>query len=232
MRTKIRTTLASAAAVALVVGTGGVAAADDVRTTSTDPTYDATTRTFTLHVGDSATASLTYYATATGKSGCDLTGPGSYVEFDSASSVAGVVSGLTSDVRYTDCGDEDAPPVRTVTFTGAVPGTTSVTFPLASYVSNGKGVSASTFESTLASFTVVVLGDEGRDAPAIANDYLHNDADDATLAACQAENGTNPGQTNWQGQLIAKIAQYFEGQTFTEDEEYIVVDKVRDLCGL
>ncbi len=94
-----------------------------------------------------------------------------------------------------------------------------------------KDVTAAGFVTDPASFTVVVLG-EGRDAPAIANDYLHNDADAATLAACQEANGTNPGKTNWNGQLIAKIAHFFEGQSFTEDEEYIVVDKVREYCGL
>lgn len=229
MRSTFRTTFATAAAAALVLGTSGVASADTISTSSSDASYDSATRTFTISVGQAATATLAYAADQTGKNGCDLTGKDSQVTFGVNSSSPTVVSGLAQSVQYTACPDEDAP-ARTVTFTGAVPGTTVVTFDVDSVTA--KDVTAAGFVTDPASFTVVVLDDEGRDAPAIANDYLHNDADPATLAACQDANGTNAGETNWHGQLINKIAQFFEGQSFTEDEEYIVVDKVREYCEL
>lgn len=231
MRFGSRTMLVAAAAAALVVGWAGAAAADDVRTTSTDVSYDASTRTFTLHVGDTATAALSYYATATGKSGCDLTGRGSFVSLGSSSSEAGVVSNLTPEVTYTACGDVDDPAVQTVTFTAANPGTTTVTFAVDGFSSSSALVSAGTFDLTAATFTVVVLGNDGRDAPAIANDFLRDVADAETLAACQDVNGTNADKSDWHGQLITKIAQFFEGQSFTEDEEHIVVEKVLEYCG-
>lgn len=229
MRSTFRTTFATAATAALVLGTSGVASADTISTSSSDASYDSATRTFTISVGQAATATLAYAADQTGKNGCDLTGKDSQVTFGVNSSSPTVVSGLAQSVQYTACPDEDAP-ARTVTFTGAVPGTTVVTFDVDSVTA--KDVTAAGFVTDPASFTVVVLDDEGRDAPAIANDYLHNDADPATLAACQDANGTNAGETNWHGQLINKIAQFFEGQSFTEDEEYIVVDKVREYCEL
>lgn len=229
MRSMFRTTFATAAAAALVLGTSGVASADTISTSSSDTSYDSATRTFTISVGQAATATLAYAADQTGKNGCDLTGKDSQVTFGVNSSSPTVVSGLAQSVQYTACPDEDAP-ARTVTFTGAVPGITVVTFDVDSVTA--KDVTAAGFVTDPASFTVVVLDDEGRDAPAIANDYLHNDADPATLAACQDANGTNAGETNWHGQLINKIAQFFEGQSFTEDEEYIVVDKVREYCEL
>lgn len=228
MRSTLRTTLVGAAAAALVLGTSGVASADTISTSSSDASYDAATRTFTISVGQTATATLAYLADKTGKNGCDLTGKDSQVTFGVNSSEATVVSGLRQSVQYTACPDVDDLP-QTVTFTGAVPGTTVVTFDVDSVTA--KDVTAAGFVTDPASFTVVVLG-EGRDAPAIANDYLHNAADEATLAACQEANGTNRDKTNWHGQLITKIAQFFEGQSFTEDEEYIVVDKVREYCGL
>lgn len=218
-----------AASAALFLGSTGMAAADTISTSSTDASYDAATRTFTIAVGQTATATLAYAADRTGKNGCDLTGKDSQVTFGTASSVGGVVSGLAETVQYTACPDEDDPP-RSVSFTGATPGTTVVSFAVESVTA--KDVTAAGFVTGPATFTVVVVAPEGRDAPAIANDYLHNDADDATLAACQEANGTNTSQSNWHGQLISKIAQYFEGQTFTEDEEYIVIDKVREYCGL
>lgn len=223
-----RSTFAAVAAAALVIGTAGVASADTISTTSSEATYDAATRTFTISVGQTATATLAYAADKTGKNGCDLTGKGSQVTFGVDSSADTVLSGVTSSVQYTACPDVDSP-AQTVSFTGAVPGTTLVTFDVESLTA--KDVVASDFATGPASFTVVVLG-EGRAAPAIANDYLRNDADAATLAACREANGTNPDKTNWHGQLVAKVAQFFEGQSFTEDREYIVIDKVREFCAL
>lgn len=196
---------------------------------STDSSFVSSTKTFTITVGETATAVLTYAQDKTGKNGCDLTGKDSQVTFGTSSSVDGVISGLAETVQYTACPDEDDLP-RTISFTGAAPGTTVVSFGVDSI--SARDVTAADFMTGPATFTVVVVAAEGRDAPAIANDYLHNDADEATLAACKEANGTNTSQSNWHGQLITKIAQYFEGQTFTEDDEYIVVDKVREYCGL
>jgi hypothetical protein len=136
---------------------------------------------------------------------------------------------MAETVQYTACPDEgDAP--RVLSFTGATPGVTVVSFDVDSVTA--REVGAEDFVTTPASFTVVVLAAEGRHAPAIANDYLANDADRATLEACQDANGTNRNQSNWHGQLINKIAQHFEGRTFAKDEEYIVIDKVHEYCGL
>ena len=230
MRSSLRTTLVCAASAALVLGSVGVASADTISTSSTDASYNAVTRTFTISVGQSASATVGYVADGTGKNGCDLTGRGSQVTFGINSSVGGIVSALPASVQFTACPDTDTVyPV--VSFTGSTPGTTVVSFDVDSVTA--KDVTAAGFVTEPASFTVVVLAPEdGRDAPAITNDYLHNVADAATLAACQQANGTNPDKTNWHGQLINKIAQYFEGQSFTEDEEYIVVAKVREYCGL
>lgn len=229
MRFMFRATSICAATAALVLGAAGVAAADTISTTSTDTSYDATTRTFTIAVGQTATATMTYAVDGTGKNGCDLTGKDSQVTFGSTSSVEGVIAGLAETVQYTACPDEDDVP-RMITVTGASPGTTVVSFEVESVTA--REVTAEDFVTGPASFTVVVVAPEGRGAPAIANDYLHNTAAAATLAACQEANGTNNGNANWHGQLIAKIAQYFEGQTFTPDEEYVVIDKVNEYCGL
>lgn len=228
MRSIVKTAFVCGASAALIIGSAGVASADSISSSSSDPSFDPTTRTFTISVGQTATATLAYVADQTGKKGCDLTGRDSQVTFGVNSSAATVVSSLPASVQYTACPDVDDPP-QTVSFTGAAPGTTVVSFDVDSVTA--KDVTASGFVTDPAAFTVVVLG-EGRNAPAIANDYLHHDADAATLAACQAANGTNPGQTNWQGQLIEKIAHFFGDETFSPDEEYIVVNKVREYCGL
>jgi hypothetical protein len=96
LRASIRAAVVSAAAATLLLASTGTAA-DEIRTSSGDASYDATTRTFTLHVGESATALLTYYVTSSGHSGCDLTGRGSHVTLGSVSSDAGVLSGLTEE---------------------------------------------------------------------------------------------------------------------------------------
>jgi hypothetical protein len=231
MRISSRAALCGIASAVLVLASAGGATADTITTSSDEATFDKATMTFTLTVGQTATATVTYDEDDTGKSGCDLTGKDSQVTYDTASSVAGVVSDLPASIQFTECGDDEEPPVQEVSFAGAEVGTTVVSFAVSSFTSNGKGVSEKTFGTGPASFTVVVVDDpDGRDAPAIANDYLHNVADDATVAACTVANGTNSNLSYWHGQLINKIAQFFEGQTFAPDQEYIVIDKVLEYC--
>jgi hypothetical protein len=230
MRSIFRSLLVGGASAALVLGTAGLAGADTISTSSTDASYDAVTRTFTISVGQTATATLTYAADKTGKNGCDLTGKDSQVTFGVNTAGDPAVTGLLQSVQYTACPDEDTPP-QTLTFTGVAAGTAVVSFDVDSVTA--KDVTAAGFATEPATFTVVVLDPEdGRNAPAVANDYLHNAADEATLAACQDANGTNRDKSNWHGQLIAKVAQFFGDETFTEEEEHIVVAKVRELCGL
>jgi hypothetical protein len=256
MRSIVRTALVCGASAALVLGVAGVASADDVDVTSTTPTATVGADgipTITLDAGQTGSVVLTYAETdpvklssgkggatfGPGLGGCELKGgPGvnpkdTQLVLDVDDQTDGIVTLGSDTVVFQDCTDlvdgVEVPATRTLTFTaGSAAGETLVSF----------DVDAATFAREGAYFTapdtfrVVVNAPEGRNAPAIANDYLHNGADAATLAACQEANGTNAGKTNWQGQLIEKIAHFFGDQTFTEDEEYIVVDKVREYCGL
>jgi len=254
MRPTFRTTFVCAASAALVLGTSGVASADDVDVTSTAPTAVVADGipTITLDAGQTGSVVLAYDETdpeklssgggkptwGPGLGGCELKG-GPGVNPNLTQLVLGVddvtdgVIALGRDsVTFEDCIDVvdgvEVPATRTLTFTaGSVSGETLVSF----------DVDDSTFAREGAYFTApdtfrVVVNADGRAAPAIANDYLHNDADKATLAACQEANGTNLGKTNWHGQLINKVAQFFEGESFTEDEEWIVIDQVREFCEL
>lgn len=226
-----RAAAVGAAATALVLGAMTGASADTIAVGSADAGYDPATRTFTIAVGQTATADIAYGVDATGKSGCDRTGRGSHVAFTAGSSTAGVVADLTPDVRYDACPADGETLTRPVSFTGAAPGVTEVSFEVASWASNGAGVGASTFLTEPATFTVVVTG-EGRHAPAIANEFLNHDADESVLAACRAALGTNDNRSNWHGNLISAVAEHFGDRVFTEDEEHVVVDHVLDLCGV
>jgi hypothetical protein len=234
MRSKFRTTFAMAAAAAMVLGTAGLAAADDVNTTSESPTYSVVSgvKTFIMEVGDTASAMLTYSETNTdGVSGCNLGGRDSAVTLgvtQTAAPTGGAgISGLPQSVTLTDCNDTE-----TLTFSAVSPGTTTVTFPVSAVVSNKTGAEPGTFNTSGATFVVTVLApeeDEGRDAPAIANEYLKG-LSSTRLTACKENNGTNKNQSNWHGQLISKVAQHFEGQSFGPSREYIVTDFVDGQC--
>jgi hypothetical protein len=84
-----------------------------------------------------------------------------------------------------------------------------------------------------ASFDVTVLAQAvempSRDAPAIANEYLKQQSNEYT-DNCKAQNGTNKNKNNWHGQLISKVAQEFEGQSFTLAQEDLVTGYVDLLC--
>jgi hypothetical protein len=256
MRSSFRTTLLCAAAAALVLGSTASASADDVDLTSSTPTWTVGTDgvpTITLNVGESGSVVVTYVETdpehlssgggkpvmGPGLPGCELKGAKGLDPKDTQlvlrvdDETDGIIALGAQTVTFADCpGTTDGvtvPETRTLTFTGSAAGQTLVSFDVdaATVALDGAYFTAPD------TFRVVVLAPaDGRDAPAIANDYLHNTADAATLAACQVTNGTNANQGNWQGQLINKIAQFFDGQTFTPEEEYVVVDKVLEFCGV
>ena len=252
MRSSLRTTFVFAASAALVIGSTGVASADTISTSSTDSGYDAATKTFTMYVGESATVTLTYGVTnperlnpgggkpvwGPGEQGCELKGGAvNKLVLDAvAASTNGGALALADPVVFEACeevvGGVKVAATEDMSFTATAPGVVDVSFVKDAATVVDAKVTSAVFDTESAGFRVIVLvPEDGRDAPAIANDDLHNVADAATLAACQEANGTNPDKTNWHGQLINKIAQFFDGQSFTEDEEYIVIAKVREYCG-
>jgi len=255
MRPTFRTTFVCAASAALVLGTSGVASADDVDVTSTAPTAVVVDGipTITLDAGQTGSVVLAYDETdpekltsgggkptwGPGLGGCELKG-GPGVDPNLTQLVLGVhdvtdgVIALGSDsVDFEDCTDVvdgvQVAATRTLTFTaGSVSGETLVSFDVDGRTFAREGA----YFTAPDTFRVVVNADDDRAAPAITNDYLDKVADEATLAACQAANGTNQDKTNWRGQLITKVAQFFQGETFAEDAEWIVIDQVRVFCEL
>jgi hypothetical protein len=224
----------------LLAATVAPASADDVTASSVDFQVVADQNTIVMVVGDSSTVDLTYSVTnGDGKQGCNLTGPGSQLVLDvvgTGDAVEGPagLSGVPASVAFEACDDEltDTAAVRTLSFTAVSPGTTTFTFTrnATSSVSSSSG----TYDTTAATFVVTVLAPQeevGRDAPAIANDWLHNTATAAELAACREANGTK-NKSNWHGQLISKVAQLFEGQSFTASQESVVINQVKAYCGL
>lgn len=219
---------------ALVLGPAIPALADDVSASSAG--FTGGTSTIYLTLGDSASVTLSYLVTgqghnpSDGKAGCNLTGKGSQLALDVVTSGdAGVTDLQSNDLVYAACPKDTDPAVITLTFTATGPGTATYTFPVDAAATVAQG----SFDTSGAAFTVVVTDPaEGREAPAIANDWLHNTATAGELAACGAALGTNDNQSNWQGNLIADVAQQFPDQTFAPDQEYVVVDAVRELCGL
>lgn len=239
MRMAIRAAAVAAASTTTLLVTGGAAVADDVAASSADFQLLDGQRTIVLEVGESASVTLSYAVVGEGKNavdgkaGCNLTGQGSNLTLDVVGTAdpgvgAAGVSGLPEEAVFADCGDEVDPTTVLLAFTATAPGRTTYTFPVDATKTVGQG----TWNSTAASFVVVVLDPDGRDAPAIANEWLREVATTAERAACQDANGTNADKSNWHGQLINKIAQFFEGESFTPEEEQVVVDKVREYCGL
>jgi hypothetical protein len=244
MLSKFRTTFATAAAAAMVLGTAGLAVADDVEVTSTY--FQTETRTIVMEVGDTASVTLGYVATGDGqnpedgKSGCNLGGPGAHFTMgvtETADPAGGAgIDGLPASVVFTACevtvDGVKGPASQDLTFEATSPGTTTVSFPAQSFTTNHEKVTLSSFDTSGASFVVTVTApeeDEGRDAPAIANEYLKG-LDSDKLEACKLANGTNKNKANWHGQLISKVAQHFEGQTFGPSKEHVVTDYVDSQC--
>ena len=223
----------TAMAAAFVLAGAGPALADDV--TATSASFAAGTQTIYLNMGQSASVTLSYIVTGEGKdpvdgkAGCNLVGKDSQLALDVVTSGdTGVTDLPTTGLVFAACPSSTDPATITLDFTATLPGTETYTFP----VDTADTVASGTFDSSAATFTVVVTSTEGRDAPAIANDWLHNTATADELAACQAALGTNTNQANWQGNLIEDIAQMFPDETFPPDQEYVVVDAVKSLCGL
>jgi len=70
--------------------------------------------------------------------------------------------------------------------------------------------------------------DEGRAAPAIANQYLRSTDGAGTAAACEAK---YEDSNNWHGEVISAVAQSeLQGQTFTPAQESIVTTWVDNHC--
>jgi hypothetical protein len=239
MRSKFRTTFATAAAAAMVLGTAGLAAADDVESTS--DYFGTDTKMIVMEVGDTASVTLGYIATGTGqnpadgKQGCNLSGgPGTQLVLDVVGTAAPApetgagLTGLPATVTFEDCTVDGAPATVQLSFAATSPGTTYFTFP----VNTEETVAQGTFDTSGANFMVTVLApeaDEGRDAPAIANEYLKG-LSSTQLTACKENNGTNKNQANWHGQLISKVAHQFEGQSFGPSREHIVTSFVNGEC--
>ena len=251
MRSKFRATFATAAAAAMVLGTTALAVADDVDITSSTPiatVADDSYLTITIDVGQTALVELTYIETnpvqlsngkggpvwSPGLPGCELKGaPG--VKPEDTQLVLGVnaqtpnVVTVDETVTFADCPEEidglAVSETRTLSVTGSSAGETLVSFDVddATYAAPGA------FFIVPDTIRVIVNGDEGRGAPAVANEYLGS-LSDADLHACKSLNGTNPTQDNWRGQIINEVAQEFEGQTFTAETEYIVTDFIDSLC--
>lgn len=147
-----RIVAAVTSAAALVLATGGLAAADQVYN-NVDPSIDATAEIMPLNAGD-ATGRTTLAISPTngdGKSGCNLTGSGT-VTVNVVSSDPSVASVSPSTVTFTSCGDTHG-----LTVTPLTVGSTTVSLNL---VSN---TAAGTFDLAPATFTVNVS------APAPAN---------------------------------------------------------------
>jgi hypothetical protein len=239
MRTMPRLLTAAGAASLLALGAAPAAQADDVHASSPSFQLLEGQQTLVLGVGDSAEVTLTYAVTGSGrnpedgKAGCNLSGgPLTQLAMDVVATpdpMAGPagVSGLPGSVTFDSCDDDGLPATVTLSLTAVSPGTTTYAF-----AENSDTVAQGTFDTSGSTFVVVVLDEDGRDAPAIANEWLHRVASPEQLASCRDANGTNDSKSNWHGQLIATVAQFFEGQSFTADEEHVVVDKVIELCGL
>lgn len=240
MRTRSRLAVVAGAATLLLVGATPAALADDVDASSAGFQLVDQQNTLVLDVGDTASVTLAYAVTGTGKnpvdgnSGCNLSGGRDtqlvmdvVAEADPVAGPAGV-AGMPADVTFESCDVDGAPATVTLSLTALAPGVTTYTFAEDAGRTNARG----TFDTSGATFVVVVNDEEGRDAPAIANEWLHEVATDAELASCQEANGTNTGQANWHGQLISKVAQFFEGQSFGPSEEHVVIEKVQEYCGL
>lgn len=72
---------------------------------------------------------------------------------------------------------------------------------------------------------VCTSSNSGKDAPAVANEYLKT-LSSAQLNACMTNQGTNKNKSNWHGMLISKIAQEYEGNTngWTDEDVQSDVD--------
>ena len=235
-----RTIAALASAAALVALSAPAALADDVTASAADFQVISDQNTIVLTIGEAASVTLTYANTnGDGKNGCNLSGSGdTQLALDvvgTADPIDGAagIDGLPLSVVFPACDDNDLPANQVLSFTATSPGTTSYAFPVNS--SSTVAWSGSTFDTSGSNFVVTVLApveELGKDAPAIANGWLHNTADADQLEACRQALGNNKNKSNWQGNLISQIAQFFAGQTFTASQEATVVNKVKTLCGL
>jgi hypothetical protein len=211
-----------------------------------DDSIDNEVETLVIAPGDVEIVTLTWINTNTNESVWGLEGSGhddeeaSYVDTVtqcnlrsdlfadvSVTNTNAAVAAVTSDdledgkIRFEDCGDEIE-----LTVTGVAAGTTEVRFAIAA----GSTAEGANFTAP-ANFDVqVVSPDPGRAAPAIANEYLRTHTDADFLASCKGANGTNRNKSNWHGQLITKVADQFEGQTFARGSEGPVMDYVDSLC--
>jgi hypothetical protein len=162
------------------------------------------------------------------RNGCNIGGgSGAQLVLDVSSSDA-AVSVTPSQIVFD--GDEACEEVRPVTVTG-VSGTGAAGALVSFTVNPSSKLKDDSLTQIDANFVVNVTAPqelEGREAPAIANAYLHASEDNSD---CKAANGTNKNQNNWHGQLISKVAQHFEGQSFAPAQENVVTDYVDGLCG-
>jgi hypothetical protein len=174
--------------------------------------------------------------------GCNIAGEAYKLVLDVASADASKVTVSPSTITIDDCDEANG---KTVTVMGEAP--TGGTAVMVSFTINEAESSFRTSETgpppnpTIinskftndAVFYVNVLDPQGptRDAPAIANEYLRERGDNDDCLEAQGTNG-RPGQkgykSNWHGQSISKIAQHFEGESFTEAE---VEAAVETLCA-
>jgi hypothetical protein len=173
--------------------------------------------------------------------GCNIGEDGQLV-LDVASADSSKVTVSPASITIEDCGETAG---ATVTVTGAAP--TDGTAVMVSFTVNqtesvlrelrtGNPSNPTIINSKFAddaTFYVNVLDPQGptRDAPAIANEYLRERSENDDCLDAQGTNG-RPGQrgykSNWHGQLIAKIAQHFDGASFTEAQ---VKAAVETLCA-
>jgi hypothetical protein len=173
--------------------------------------------------------------------GCNLGGSANKLVLDVASADTSQVTVAPSTITIDECGETNG---KTVTVTGAAP--TGGTAVMVSFTIDEDESSFRTHETgpewnrtvinskftNDAVFYVNVLDPQGptRDAPAIANEYLRERGDNDDCMDAQGTNG-RPGQkgykSNWHGQLVSKIAQHFEGVSFTEAQ---VEGAVETLC--
>jgi hypothetical protein len=190
---------------------------------------EADANTVELLVGEAAQVDISIEVESTSDgdgAGCNIAGAGHELVLEVASDDSAVTVS-PPQLTFTDCDD-----IRTVTVTGIAPtGATgaNVTFTVDDDATTLRTGTRRTLNE--ADFVVNVLAPaelEGRDAPAIANAYLHASDDNSD---CKELQGTNKNKNNWHGQLISKVAKHFEGQTFVPSQESLVTDYVDTLCG-
>ncbi len=235
---KFKTISSTLLAGALVLSAAGTAHAD-VTYNDINGAVDNAVETVVLAPGETKTVTLTYVNTneqgvdhdnddSTPKlyqdteNRCGAHGTKSLV-LDVSTSNPAVASLNTNQITIQDC---DGTASVIVTAVGV--GTAEIRFSVAQ-----SSTASGTQWTTPADFDVqVVAPDPGRDAPAIANEYLHQAATQTTLDACRSALGTNKTKSNWHGNLISMVAKQFEGQTFTTAQETTVVTFVRQRCNL